>query len=266
MTRANIHQIFYSEPTLAVLDEGFIPLDNCNQRPDWFEYWPIRNFIANEQMDDDVFYGFFSPKFRSKTGLTAGDVHRFLASVDESTDIVSFSPFFDASALFRNIFEQGVFGHGHAWPVFVESVRVLAPHVNLDTLVMDSSHTIFCNYFLAKPRFWRHWFEKAEIIFNIAEENNSPLGLGLNQTIDHTGGPSAIKAFVIERLVSLLLATESQWSVQSFNPMSLPLIYQGADRIVEQLTTMDALKMAAIATRRPEYMTAFAALQTRVFS
>ncbi|CAE6772380.1 hypothetical protein [Paraburkholderia haematera] len=264
MKKAFIHQIFYSEETRLALDNGFIPLDNSGQRPDWCEYWPIRNFIGHQEMDDDALYGFLSPKFKSKTGLGASDVHQFLASVDAATDIVAFSPFFDAGAVFTNIFKQGASGQRNAWPVFVESVRLLAPDVDLDTFVTDSRNTIFCNYFLAKPRFWRYWFDKAEMIFNSAEENNSPLGLGLNQTINHTSGPTPIKVFVIERLVSLLLATESRWSVQLFNPMSLPVIYLGADRFGEQLAMLDALKMAAATTGRSEYMTAFATLRAQI--
>jgi hypothetical protein len=264
MQKAFIHQIFYSEETRRALDSGFIPLDNVNQRPDWCEYWPIRNFIVNHEMDDDAFYGFLSPKFKAKTGLTAGDAHQFLACTDASTDIVAFSPFYDAGALFANIFRQGAQGHDNAWPVFVESVGLLAPGSNLETLVMDSRNTIFCNYFLAKPRFWRHWFSKAEIIFDLAEQNIHPLGQRLNDCIDHTSGATPIKAFVIERLVSLLLATESHWQTRFLNPMSLPLHYPGAGRISEELVMLDALKIAAAATGRPEYLTVFASLQRRV--
>lgn len=65
MQKAYIHQIFYSEETRKSLDAGFIPLDNSNQRPDWCEYWPIRNFLINAPLDSDGFYGFLSPKFRS---------------------------------------------------------------------------------------------------------------------------------------------------------------------------------------------------------
>lgn len=264
MQKARIYQIFYSEQTRRNLDAGFIPLDNSNRRPDWCEYWPIRNYLIDEPLDSDTYYGFLSPKFRSKTGLMAADVHRFLNdSADAAPDIVTFSPFFDAAALFPNIFLQGADSHLEVWPAFVESARLLVPGIDLDTLVMDSTNTVFCNYFLAKPPFWRHWLSKAERIFQIAEQSNTPFAQALNQTTNHSSGPTAVKVFVIERLLSLILATEPQWRVKSFNPMCLPLNYPGADWIGEQLIMLDALKMAAVATGRSEYMQVFASLKTR---
>ncbi|RFU47448.1 hypothetical protein [Paraburkholderia sp. DHOC27] len=259
MQQAQIHQIFYSEETRLALDPGFIPLDNVGQRPDWCEYWPMRNFLTGAALDEEAFYGFLSPKFKDKTGLTAADVHQFLGAIDtpSDVDIVTFSPFFDAGALFPSIFAQGADGHPAAWPVFVECVRLLAPQVNLEAMVMDSRHTVFCNYFVAKPRFWRHWLSRAEVVFKIAEENRSPLAEAFNSTIDHSSGATAIKVFVIERIVSLLLATERHWQVRAFNPLALPLLYPGAERVGETLLALDALKVAMIETGRSEYMAAF---------
>ena len=50
-----IYQIYYSEKTREILDPSFIPLDNTqNNRADWWEYWPIRNFLLNkEQMNPE---------------------------------------------------------------------------------------------------------------------------------------------------------------------------------------------------------------------
>lgn len=265
MQKAYIHQIFYSEETRRALDSGFIPLDNINQRPDWCEYWPIRNFLARETLDDDAFYGFLSPKFTAKTGLSAAEVHRFLGSIEDaaSTDIVTFSPFFDAGALFPNIFAQGANGHPKAWPVFVECSRLLAPHVDLESLVMDSRQIVFCNYFVAKPRFWRHWLSKAERLFEIAEKNTGPLAAALSDTIDHSSGATPAKVFMIERIISLLLVTEPHWRVQACNPLAMPRLYPGAGHIGEELMMLDALKLAAVETGRSEYLSAFASLLSR---
>ena len=67
-----IHQIFYNAYTEKSLDQGFIPLDNSdNVRPDWREYWPIRKYLINNELNENDLYGFFSPKFKEKTGLSA---------------------------------------------------------------------------------------------------------------------------------------------------------------------------------------------------
>ena len=68
----HIHQIYYNEKTAAQLDPGFIALDNTsNERPDWFELWPILNFLRNTPLQDGHWYGFLSPGFFSKTALRA---------------------------------------------------------------------------------------------------------------------------------------------------------------------------------------------------
>lgn len=97
--RLEIRQIFYSEATRQKLDPGFIPLDNCSQRPDWREYWPIRSFLQQQTLDENTLYGFFSPKFAQKTTLTSAAVLQFLATVPHDVDVVGFSPFFDQGAV-----------------------------------------------------------------------------------------------------------------------------------------------------------------------
>ena len=88
-----IFQIYYSEATQLQNDPGFIPLDNLgNERPDWREYWPIRNYLLNNQLDKDTHYGFLSPKFEAKTTLNAQKVVEFIGN-DES-DVILFSPLF----------------------------------------------------------------------------------------------------------------------------------------------------------------------------
>ena len=60
-------------------DPGFDVLDNsANERPDWYEYWPIRKFLLNETLDENAFYGFLSPKFKLKTNLSAAEVRDFI--------------------------------------------------------------------------------------------------------------------------------------------------------------------------------------------
>src|ERR1700682_4374243 len=66
----HIFQILNHYTAPQDLDPGFAVLDNsANERPDWYEYWPIRKFLLNEALDEDAFYGFLSPKLKSKTSF-----------------------------------------------------------------------------------------------------------------------------------------------------------------------------------------------------
>ena len=82
------------------LDPDFGVLDNsANERPDWYEYWPIRNFLRSSPLDEGTFYGFLSPRFAQKTNLGAAAARAFVdASAD--ADVVLFSPSIHNSAYF----------------------------------------------------------------------------------------------------------------------------------------------------------------------
>src|ERR1700692_5024211 len=88
------------------LDPGFDVLDNsANERPDWFEYWPIRKFLLSEKLDEDAFYGFLSPKFEDETNLSAAMVRDFIRAADAATEVVLFSPGNRNSGYFLSLLE-----------------------------------------------------------------------------------------------------------------------------------------------------------------
>ena len=94
-----LRQICYSPQTLSELPEGMLALDyQDNARPDWREYWPIRQFLLNNVLADNTLYGFFSPKFGYKTGLGSADVQAFIHQDSGQHDAYFFSPFWDLSS------------------------------------------------------------------------------------------------------------------------------------------------------------------------
>ena len=252
-----IRQIYYSDETRLQLDPGFIPLDNCGERPDWREYWPIRKFLLGHALDENTLYGFFSPKFGQKTTLRSSAVNAFIASVQSDADVISFSPFFDQSAVYLNTFEQAATNQPGIWPVFEQSVALIAPGIDPHAAPMDSRHSIFCNYFVATPAFWRRWLEMCETLFAIAETGNSALGSQLNAPAVYGSGFVPSKVFIIERVVSLLLAAERHWRVKQYDPIQLPMSGSMVSPYPVDLSVLDALKTAAIETGRASYLQIF---------
>ena len=105
--RVELFSIAWSPETLVQTDPDIAILDNsANQRPDWREYWPMRRYLLETPMEDDTFYGFLSPKFTSKTGLSGADVIRFMEAHPQA-DVFTFSPQADMGAFFLNVFIQG---------------------------------------------------------------------------------------------------------------------------------------------------------------
>ncbi len=258
---ARLYQIAWSAQTLAALDSGFEVLDHQgNERADWREYWPIRRFLQTQALDEGAHYGFFSPRFREKTGLDAATTRRFVE--DSDADVVGFSPFFDQMAFHRNIFTHAAVCHPALEPALRQCLQALAPGLDMDTLVMDASDTIFCNFFAARPAFWRAWLALGERVYAQAEQADAPLAALLNLPIAY-GRPerAPAKVFVIERLASLLLVTQqARWTVRAYNPLSLPCSVPENQPYAAALVAMDALKRAWRTTGHPQYLHAWQAL------
>lgn len=204
-----LFQIYYDDASKSLLDPAFIPLSNVgSERPDWFEYWPIKQALLNNSFEDDEYLGFFSPRFKEKTGLSGSDV---VGRVNlAKSDVVSFSPFLHEGCLFFNSFYQAEAVHPGCIRLsqsFLESIGV---EINLNLLVQDQTRTIFSNYFVAKYRFWKKWEKLADQLFELCEDQGNPLGAQLNENTRHRGQESTyqMKIFIMERIVSIVLELE----------------------------------------------------------
>lgn len=256
--KTNIHQIFYNEETKKSRDTGFLPLDNTqNKRPDWREYWPIRNYLLHESLDEDALYGFFSPKFKAKTGLSSDECYRFINSQPQDIDVVSFSPFYDLGAFFQNSFIQSLSQHPNSRLAVEGALKILMPFQSVDDIVMHSGNNIFCNFFVAKPRFLRVWLENCELIWHECEKNTNAIARELNAAAEGHDSPAAIKTFVIERVASLILATSHSWRVSAYNPFELPFSNAAISKERSALIQMDALKIAYSEHKREEFLSLF---------
>ena len=250
-----IYQIYYSNKTKFENDQGFLQLDNLdNERPDWREYWPIRKYLLNNQLEDDTRYGFLSPKFKEKTGLEASSVESFIENDD--SDVVIFSPYFDQSALNFNVFEQLEEAHPGSVGIADKCLKEIYPEVNIFTMLMDTRSTVFCNYFVAKKTFWMNWLACCEKIFILAENNGSELAKALNSNVEHDNGIAPLKVFVIERVASLLIEKESI-KAKTFNSIQ----FQMGNKIWEdfrgELVILDALKIACKSNGFENYIKVF---------
>ena len=142
------------DPTCRVLD------NSANERPDWYEYWPIRRFLLNESLDETAFYGFLSPRFKHKTNLTAGAVRDFVTRENcAGADIVLFTPSLHLTAYYWNVFQYGEYCHPGLLELAGQFFRRIGEPTNLTELVSHSRNEVYSNYFIAKPRFWRAWLE-----------------------------------------------------------------------------------------------------------
>jgi hypothetical protein len=250
-----IYQILnhYTKP--GDLDPGFLVLDNSsNERPDWFEYWPIRKFLLNEPLDEESFYGFLSPKFKSKTNLSAAATHEFVSRESSATDVVLLSPSIHLTAYHLNVFAFGDTVHPGLLKIAERFFRHIGRPTNLLSLVTNSRNEVYSNYMIGKPRFWRAWLEIAEQLFALAESPDDALGAELRKPTLYRGGKGVpMKIFIMERIATWILACDSRFVARVRDPfVARSRIYKLPGAIV-----CDALKIAYVTIRREEYKDLF---------
>jgi len=251
MAQAIVHQILNHYTAPSALDPGFRVLDNsANLKPDWYEYWPIRNYLLQEPLDEAVFYGFLSPKFKSKTNLDAAQVMAFVAAVDADTDVVLLSPSIHNSAHYLNVFAHGDARHPGLLGVAERLFARLGRPTDLGTLVTDSRTEVFSNYFLARPRFWRAWLEITEALYAIAEDPADALGRDLRAPTAYRAGASVpMKIFVMERVATWLLAVDGRFKARGTDPFAArSKLYRTPVAVI-----CDALKIAYLTEGRGQY-------------
>jgi hypothetical protein len=259
MRSLHIYQILTHYTPRQELDPGFEVLDNsANERPDWYEYWPIRNFLLNEDLDEDGFYGFLSPKFKLKTNLSAAEARAFVQGSDPATDIVLFSPSIHNSALFLNVFEHGNAEHPGLLMVAQDFFARIQHQQPLEDLISDSRNTVHSNYFIAKPRFWRAWLAVTEQLFEIAEAADDPLGIRLRTPTQYRGSRNVqMKIFLMERVATWILITDRSFAARAHDPFaSRSRIYKLPVAII-----CDALKIAYTTQGRRQYKDVFLMLR-----
>lgn len=251
-----LHQIFYTPATRHQLASGFIPLDNTGGRPDWHEFWPIRRFLLENTLDENGFYGFFSPKFHDKTGLTHAQLNTFIAELPPGVDVATFSTYWDFMAYFWNVIEHGEFSHPGFSAMCVDFWAEFFPGRDIAAAPNTSRNTIYGNYFAARPAFWRRWLEICERLFELAERRDSPLGEALNRTAAYDR-PVDYKVFMMERVASILLANEPRWRSVAYNPFRLKPSTYKISAFGYQAIISDALKISHVENGYPEYRNAY---------
>ena len=264
-----IYQIYYNDETRQSIPSGFIPLNNIkNERPDWREFWPIRNFLISNTLEDDIYYGFFSPRFSEKTGLDPKKVHEFIQQCDAENQLIHFSPYWDMNSFFLNSFVQGDFFHPGLLDVYKTICQKLKLNINPEKIVTHAGDTVFCNYFIAKKSFWTKWLELAEEIFLAGESPEENLYVSMNQNRNRDSYYSQdsypLKIFVQERLVNLVLAI-SKLPSKDYNIFDLGATQTPLSNYMTEAIYGNALKAQYINTGNKIYLDSYITLNQRVW-
>lgn len=263
----HVFQIYYDETTRSSLDPRYLPLDNTkNERPDWYELWVIRNFLRNHSLSENDWYGFLSPQFRDKTGLTAQHVYHFLESARDRSEVALILTAWDQVAYFLNPFEQGEIWHPGIAALSQSVLGQLGYNGRLNDLVTYSGNFTFCNHIIAKPTYWREWLRLADGLFDLAESQATESATSLARATNYGWGPgfyhnkAPMKAFIQERLPAIILAGR-KFQICTLNTSSTFPIFDALFNVDHStrgvLQTCDLLKQRFLETGNERFLSLF---------
>jgi hypothetical protein len=201
-TSLKLFQIYYNEITKAQVEPGFIGLDNTSG-PSWaFEAHPIYEFLSTNILKlENQWLGFFSPKFREKTNVGAGELKNAVQRHVANTDVFLISSFWEQAAGSLNVWQHGEFHH----PGLLEISQTLADEAGYDIDLKTSTTTfetaVFSNYLIATADFWKEWHRVVGLYLKNIKFDKK---LRASRT-EYLGGILPIHTFVIERVASMIL-------------------------------------------------------------
>ena len=255
--KVEIYQIFYDQSTKASLDPGFIPLDNCHpNESEWYEFLPILNFLNDNELENNVWYGFLSPKFIEKVGATAADINEIILHNHDRANVILLSPEWDQVAYFKNIFEQGEFCHPGLLELSQKFIESAGINLNLSDQMMDSSNTVFSNYVVAKKEYWDKWKTIAQRFFEFTGRHSEYSQRLQSQFYKQY----PMKVFIQERLASVIL-NQFPFSIvnidqSDYAPINT-LLFNSDDKSRELLKKCNQLKVQFRKTRQASFIEAY---------
>jgi hypothetical protein len=227
----NIYQIYFKEELKSFLDEGFIPLDNTeNKRPDLREWYTWNEVYNNPIKDNLTHWGFFSWKFKQKTNLNSNQVFTFIQN-NPGYEVYLFNPCILNEACFINPWEQGDLYHPNISDIgntFLKKIGYKS--IDVKTLNIDKNIAIFANFIVGSKLFWDKFMLFTHKLFTEAEKDeNFKVNVFSNGLSNYSYDKSLPNfTFLIERLLPTFIYIENikcktfQYSKDIVLPKYLP--------------------------------------------
>ena len=260
LTRIDHSMNIYLYQIARNVETGFMALPRDGSE-DWGDYAAIRAYLMSEAVDEEALYGFVSADFVQKTGVGADQIAGFVDQ-NPDNDAYLFFPFTRDAACFLNVFEEGEFRHPGLQQLAQDYLEAVGLSLDLREFVTDFRAVAHTGYVVAKPVFWKTWFDLTEKVFELASSGDT-LSIRLNASSAGTP-PTTMKALLTERIPSLVLALDQQLRIAVFDHAKLPLSDLGLLAYQDKLSELDVMKRDYLATGDIAHIDKFLALRNSI--
>lgn len=219
-----IWQIYFAKWQLATLDPDFIPYDNSPcPTPDLREFYVFRKEYLEGRVPADAYAGYFSWKFKEKTGMTGKEFESY-CQANPGYDVYFVNPF-PLEIHYGNVWLQGEASHSNKIVKITQKIfDKIGYKTDLRTLPANLRTAAFCNFWVGNKKFWDGYMSFClpiwDYIFNEMPANEKA---ELFSIADKERKASYF-SFVFERLFTTYLLT---------NPNIKSLAYKYDEKFLE---------------------------------
>jgi len=232
------------------------------EKPEGIELWDNRAAAHPEHREYPVFaecwhnvatntsdlsyWGFISPKFSTKAGITPQEFKAFVERNESFADVCFINPKPINEAIFPNVIFHGELYHKGLSKLMLDTLVLMGYELS-PTHIMDRSTFTFCNYFCGNRKFWSKYITFVTNFLDYAKLNPEYEKLLFETSADYSGDKNIpYYTFVVERLFSVFLllhpqivAVNYEYSTQQLvSKLSLP------PEVVLEIKALSVLKTA----------------------
>lgn len=261
-----IHQIWYRDEHEAALDPNLLSWDNReNQRPEWCEYWVMRQAAQDFDKNFGELTGFLSWKYRQKLNIESSQIKAYIEAYP-GADCYIFSPAVFQVAIYLNVWQQGEEWHPGITRQAQVMLQELGYQINLENSIDHHLTTAYGNYWIAGRTFWIKYLEFMDGVFHYIESALDNDRHGLWELVHGSnGGESHVQflpiiPFLVERLFSVFVKLHPEFKIVAWQfPLDMMQSRtQGAAGIIPMANWC---KYLAAETQDKKYLQLFSALQ-----
>lgn len=264
MSNIQIYQICYLPEHLLQVKNPLIPYNNLeNLNPELCEY-PIfksgKVYAIQKNLD---LWGFVSPKFEMKTGISGQQFIDFIETDPTRADVYFINPTPINESLSPSVLTQGENCHPGIIDLISRNIKKMnLPNelnnlwINLPNLWMDSKTFALCNYFVGNRKFWSEYLTFVDLFLAAVKSNETDYDMMFKAGANY--GPNKklpYFTFVVERLFSLFInITTLRVNHYTYTRDELLQKTKLSPQILDELRALSAMKLAAISGNRPELL------------
>ena len=244
----SICQIFYKDEQRPFLDAAFRPLDNSGHDEETLEFGVFKRLYGDGSFEGADYFGALSWRFAEKTGLTGQALIEVVRS-NPDVDLFYMNPFPHNEAIHQSLWLQGETAH----PGFLEVCTAFFEAAGLEPTdmyrLLPSSEFSVCNYFVARPAFWKAYIPFVKRCLEKADAGMPPELCKKMHSAEgdwkgiHKG--ATYVPFIIERLLPLFLKSPEGRTLRT---QKIPLPAKEA-KLNDDLLELREMKDVAILAR-----------------